>query len=377
MYGAEAVILNMSRTLNEGSHRSMLGVFLNSSNPNLQLHENAVKEGIESHPIPCNGQIDRKAITKIRELAKSTRADVVHAHGYKADLYAYFALRASGIPFVSTCHNWLDNDLNSTFYGVLDRLTLRRYARVVAVSEDVRQRLLKAGVKAKKISTIRNGIDLRPFDRASAVVKQELGWSTYPLAGLVGRLSAEKGVDVFLHAAARVLAQLPDAKFVVAGDGPDRAELDALIDKLGIGGSVRMLGRRDDMPSLYASLDVMVSASRREGLPIAILEGMASRLALVATPVGEIPTVIQDGRTGALVPAEDPELLAAAIVELLRDPAKRERFGSAARQLVEDEYSAGRMTADYLRVYEDAITEMAKSREHRSELSAAPRGKTK
>jgi glycosyltransferase involved in cell wall biosynthesis len=377
MYGAEAVILNLSHMLNEGPHRSVLGVFLNSSNPNLQLHENAIKEGIESYLIPCKGQIDRKAITSIRELVKRAAVDVVHAHGYKADLYAYFALRASGVPLVSTCHTWYDNDRKTFFYGVLDRLILRAYARVVAVSEDVRQRLLKSGVKAKKISMIRNGIDLRPFDRASAVVKDELAWGAYQVVGLVGRLSVEKGVDIFLHAAARVLAHCPDAKFIVAGDGPDRAELETLIDQLGIRGSVRLLGRRDDMSSLYASLDVMVSASRQEGLPIAILEGMASRLPLVATAVGEVPTVILDGRTGMLVPAEAPDLLAAAIIELLRDPAKRERLGSAARQLIQDEYSAARMTADYLRVYEEALAAVARGSERSVESSAAPRGMTK
>ena len=95
-------------------------------------------------------------------------------------------------------------------------------------------------------------------------------------------------MDIFLDAAARVIAQCPDTKFVVAGDGPDRAELDALIDKLGIRDHVRMLGRCNDMPALYASLDIMVSASRIEGLPIAILEGMASRLPLVATAVGDV-----------------------------------------------------------------------------------------
>ncbi len=86
----------MSRKLNEGSHRSILGVFSNSSNPNLQLHENATKEGIESYLIPCNGQIDRKAITRIRELVQRTGADVVHAHGYKADIYAYSCVASIG-----------------------------------------------------------------------------------------------------------------------------------------------------------------------------------------------------------------------------------------------------------------------------------------
>jgi glycosyltransferase involved in cell wall biosynthesis len=209
---------------------------------------------------------------------------------------------------------------------------------------------------------IRNGIDLRPFDRATAGVKDELDWGAYQIAGLVGRLSFEKGVDIFLHAAVRVLAHSPDAKFIVAGDGPDRAVLEKLIDQLGIRGSVRLLGRRDDMPSVYASLDVMVSASRQEGLPIGILEGMASGLPLVATAVGEVPSVVQDRRTGVIVPPEEPELLAAAIIELLLEPAKRERLGSAARRLIEDEFSAGRMTADYLGVYEDAIAAAERGR---------------
>jgi len=377
MYGAEAVILNMTRTLNERSHRSMLAVFSNSSNPNLQLHENATKEGIESYLIPCSGQIDRKAITIIRELAQRTGTDVAHAHGYKADIYAYFALRASRVSLVSTCHNWLDNDWKTSIYGILDRLILRSYAQVVAVSEDVRQRLLNSGVKANKVSLIRNGIDLRPFDRASTVLRRELGWDAYQIVGVVGRLSIEKGIDIFLRSAARVLAHSPETKFVVAGDGPDRAELEALIDELGIRDHARLLGRCDDMPALYASLDIMVSASRREGLPIAILEGMASRLPLVATAVGAVPTLIQDGRTGVLVPAENPELLAEKILELLRDPASRKQLGSAARQLVEDEFSAARMTDDYLRVYESAIAGAAQGREQRDGFSVAPRGKTK
>jgi glycosyltransferase involved in cell wall biosynthesis len=377
MYGAEAVILNMSRTLNDGPHRSTLGVFLNSSNPNLQLHESATREGIESHLIPCTGRLDRTAIRRIRELAVQTGADVVHAHGYKADLYVYFALRGSNLPLVSTCHTWYNHDPKDRFFGVVDRFVLRSYGNIVAVSESVRQDLLGAGVRADKISMIRNGIDLRTFDRASAVVKGELGWSDSPLIGLVGRLSMEKGVDIFLTAAARVLDQLPDAKFVVVGDGPDRAKLEALIEKLGIRGSVRMLGRRDDMPAVYASLDLMVSSSRREGLPIAILEGMASRLPLIATPVGAVPTVMFDGHTGVLVRAKDPELLATKIIELLQDDSQRERLGSAARKLVEEQFSAQRMTADYLNVYEAATVKAAKSRTRWWKSSVDPRGNSK
>jgi glycosyltransferase involved in cell wall biosynthesis len=175
-------------------------------------------------------------------------------------------------------------------------------------------------------------------------------------------LAREKGVDVFLRAIPRVLTEVRGVRFVVVGDGPDREGLEALVDELGIRESVVMLGRRDDMPSVYASLDVMVSSSRQEGLPMAILEGMASGRALVATAVGEVPNVVRDGVTGLLVPAEDEELLAAKIVELLRDSALRERLGTAARRLIEAEFSAERMTEDYLKVYEEAIASRGEAR---------------
>lgn len=356
MYGAEAVILNMSRTLNESSHSCVLGVFSNSANPNLQLHEAAARERIESHLIPCSGQIDRTVTASIRELASRTNADIIHAHGYKADIYVYFALRASGLPLVSTCHTWYDNNLLVTLYGVADRLVLRNYAAVVAVSDEVKQRLLKAGVREDKIHLVRNGIDLRPFDNASPSLRNGLLRNNPSIVGLVGRLSIEKGVDIFLRAAARVLLELPSTRFVVAGEGPDRDKLELLIDELKIRGSVLMLGRRDDMPSVYASLDIMASASREEGLPIAILEGMASSLPVVATAVGEVPKIVLDGRTGILVPPKKPESLASAIVTLLRNPDRQKRLGNAARKLIEDEFSAGRMTDDYLGVYELAAS---------------------
>jgi len=354
MYGAEAVILNMSRTLNEGSHRSVLGVFSNSSNPNLQLHEVAFKEGIESHVIPCKGQIDLTVISSIRQLVTQTKADIIHAHGYKADIYCYFALRGSRIPLISTCHTWYDNNRLVTLYGMADRLVLRNYAAVVAVSDEVKQRLLNAGVREEKIHLVRNGIDLRPFDNASPSLPNATLVDHPPIVGLIGRLSVEKGVDIFLHAAAHVLAELPSTKFVVVGEGPDRDKLESLIDQLKLRQSVSMLGRRDDMPSVYASLDIMVSASRQEGLPMAILEGMASSLPIIATPVGDVPAMVRDGHTGVIVPAENAALLASAIVALLRNPAQRERLGAAARKLIEDEFSAERMTADYLRVYQRA-----------------------
>jgi glycosyltransferase involved in cell wall biosynthesis len=153
-----------------------------------------------------------------------------------------------------------------------------------------------------------------------------------------------------------VVANYANAEFVVVGEGPDRESLERLIDELKINSKVSLVGRRDDMPSVYRSFDVMVSSSRKEGLPVSILEGMATGLPVVATTVGEVPRLIRGGETGLLVPPDKPLLLARAIAELLVDREYRERLGCAAKTLIEREFSAERMAAGYLRVYEDSMT---------------------
>jgi glycosyltransferase involved in cell wall biosynthesis len=366
MYGAEAVILNLARAMEGGPHGMALGSFDNRPNANLELHQAAVGRGLESHLVLCRGQMDRSAVGRLRELARETGADVVHAHGFKADIYTYLAMRGRGAALVSTCHTWYDTDWRVRLYGALDRFVLRRYVRVVAVSEEVRGRLLRAGVDAARVRMVRNGVDLGPFAGAEpgtgsgggSGLRAELAGALpagAPLIGLVGRLAWEKGVDVFVHAAARVAEEFPEARFVIAGEGPERAMVEGLIGELGMGAKVTMLGRRDDMAGVYASLDVMVSASRQEGLPMALLEGMASGRAIVATAVGEVPGLIADGETGMLVAAEDVATLAAGIAGLLRAPERRARLGAEARRRVQEEYSAERMAGEYLRVYEEAV----------------------
>lgn len=353
MYGAEAVILNLSRTLRDRGHESALAVFANSAQPNDQLERRARAEGLETHAIPCRGQLDLAVPSRLRELVRTARVDVVHAHGYKADIYAAWALHGSKTPFVSTCHNWLDNNLLLRIYGKLDRLALRKFQRVIAVSEGVQQRLLSSGVRADKVMLISNGIDLRPL----TVVERSPSQTRPYTVGIVARLSAEKGVDLFLQAAAAIHESLPETQFVVAGDGPDRAALQKLIEELHLNDHARLVGRQENMPAFYASMDVLVLSSRTEGLPMALLEGMGSGLPVVATSVGEIPLVIENGQTGLLVPPEDPRSLAKAVIALLGDSELRYSMGERARARVDREFSAERMTEAYLRVYETVLRE--------------------
>ncbi len=352
MYGAEAVILNLSQALIAGGDSSEIGIFDNLAAPNRDLERTASQRNIQTHSIPCSGQIDWSVTRRIRDLVRATQADIVHAHGYKADTYAWCALRRSSTPLVSTCHNWLDNNRLLQLYGLVDRHVLRSFAAVIAVSEEVRDRLLHAGVPRDRVSLIANGVDTAPFQQDR---RAEPDSDRRLTVGFVGRLSHEKGVDLFLQAAASVLKKHPETRFVVFGEGPDRPALEKLSDSLDLKHRVSLPGRRDDMPAVYASLDLLVSSSRQEGLPISLLEAMAGGLPIVATSVGEVPSLIRHQQTGLLVAPNDVPALSQAIITLLSDPALRQRVGRQARCLVETEFSARQMTEHYRRLYTDLL----------------------
>ena len=362
MYGAESVILNLCRSFNEEPHSSVVAVFLNYANPNLELHHRCRDEGIESHLIPSRGPVDWRAIRGLKELVSLTAADVVHAHGYKADVFVHLAFRRSKLPHVATCHNWIDNDSKAQLYGYLDRQVLSGYSRIAAVSEEVVRRLRSSGVDPRRIELILNGIDVRPFHRDVRNGQSEAGGRDTAVVGFVGRLSREKGPDIFIQAASEVLRHYERVKFILAGDGPELSTLQALIDELRIGERVLLLRHITDMVPLYQDFDIMVAPSRREGLPIAILEGMASGLPVIATSVGEVPKIIEHGRTGLLTSSEDPQLVSEKILDLLRNPAKRVELGTAAKLLITELFSAERMARDYLQFYQKAISDAERDR---------------
>lgn len=359
LYGAEAVILQLSAVLNRpDASASQIGIFAHAGQPPPALYEAAVSAGVRAHLLPCRGQLDLSVGGVLRDLCGRIGAEVVHCHGYKADIYAFFAFRGGDRPaLVSTCHTWYDNDWAVRLYGAADRWVLRSFDEVVAVSSAVETRLRRAGVVANRIQLIRNGIApvSDPEPKQDEPRPNDTVQSDTLRVGLVGRLAPEKGVDLFLDAAARLAPRFPEARFLVAGEGPDRIALEERLDRLQLRGRAELLGQQADMPAFYRSLDLLVSASREEGLPMALLEGMGLGLPVVASAVGEVPNVVVDRQTGLLVPAGSADELAAAVARLLSDGSLRERFGEAGRQRVAGEFSADRMAAAYLEVYRLAL----------------------
>ncbi|MBZ5630067.1 MAG: glycosyltransferase family 4 protein [Acidobacteriia bacterium] len=353
-------MLTLSHALTRHGHDCTIAAFENLHRPNLEIVERAGTFQLPVQLVRCSGRLDWRAVSRLRRMMRQGNIDVVHAHGYKADVYAYLASRGTSAATVSTCHNWIHQGLATAIYNRLDRLVLRRFDAIVAVSDTVANILGNGGGCGQKVRVINNGIDLSRFAAATPTLREEFGADYHgPLVGFVGRLSPEKGPQYLVRAAADVLRYRPDAKFVLVGSGPERERLQKAVASLGIEGSVRFVGQRADMPSVYASLDVIVLPSVSEGLPLTILEALAAKRAVVASDVGGVPSIVIHEKTGLLVPPGDVPALAASIERLLDDACLRRQLGCSGYDLVKEHYSATTMAERYSAVYRDALVARA------------------
>ncbi|MFI5088972.1 MAG: glycosyltransferase family 4 protein [Terriglobales bacterium] len=356
MYGAENVVAALARDLEQMGCWVRVGVFQNEHCPDNNVADQLERRGASVIRIPCRGRVDRGAIRQIREIVRGEQVQLVHSHGYKSNIYGYLACRRLGVPMMATCHLWTRQTPAIRVYEFIDAWLLRRFDAVAAVSDVIAEDARRAGIPAAKITTINNGIDLVPFASATPTLAEEVKKGDRLLIGTVGRLVSQKGMDYFLRAAREVLNEMPEALFAVVGDGPDRGKLERLAQELGIDGRVVFTGSRADMPHVYASFDVFVLASLDEGLPMAILEALASNRAVVATQVGAVPKVIVSGQTGMLVNAADVPGLADAILVLLRNADLRARLGRNGSAVVHKQFSSRVMSQQYLRLYEQLLS---------------------
>lgn len=354
LYGAETMVVALSKRLKDEGHTSTIGVFHNLHSPNTEIADHASACGVPVEIVPCRGRLDHRAISSLRRLIRGERIHAVHAHGYKADIYVYAASFGLRTPILSTCHTWYDNDLAAYLYGVLDRRILRRFDMTIAVSEAVAAALRDAGVSPRKIRIINNGIDLHSFSSATPTLRLELR-TDKKIIGTVARLAPEKGIEYLLKAAVIVLEQEPDVLFVIAGDGPDRRHLETLAQELGISDHVVFTGTRRDIAGVYASLDLLAQPSLKEGLPMTLLEALASKRAAVATRVGAVPGVVLHEKTGLLIEPADSSALAGAILRLLADTGLCQQLGEAGYSWVRENFSAETMAKTYLDVYQSVI----------------------
>lgn len=302
---------------------------------------------------------DIVAFVRLVRVLRAFRPHVVHTHLAKAGLLGRVAARVAGAPVV--VHTFHGNVLRGYFRGPLtaafiglERLLARISSRIVAISPGQRRELEELGIGRERIVEIPLGFDLAPFATAApGSLRAEVG--SGPLVGIVARLVPIKAVDVFLRAARRVSEARPNVRFVVVGDGDLREDLEVLARTLGIAESVRFLGWRADLPSIYADLDVLVLTSQNEGTPVSIIEALAAGRAVVATEVGGVGDVLGACERGLLVPRGDADAVAGAIVRLLDDAELRARLGAAGQSYALATHDGAALLRRIDRLYSDLL----------------------
>lgn len=308
---------------------------------------------------------DLVALGQLVALMRKFRPDIVHTHTAKAGMLGRLAARWCGVPVV--VHTYHGHVLQGYFSPARTRvfLAIERWladhtTRLVAVSERVKQELLALGIgRPERFDVVPLGLDLDGFLGAEAwrgEFRRELGYTEREiLVGIVARLVPIKAHEMFLRAAAAIARRVPSSRFVVVGDGERRADLEALARQLELGDRVRFVGWRGDLHRVYADLDVVVLTSRNEGSPVSLIEAMAAARPVVATRVGGVPDLIEDGQQGLLVPADDVEALARAIEDVCSSPDRGRVMGEAGRKRVYPAFTAERLIADLDRLYTELL----------------------
>jgi glycosyltransferase involved in cell wall biosynthesis len=285
------------------------------------------------------GKFDPRTLPDLLKIIRDQQPDILHLHGYGATNFGRLAGALKGIPRIVHEHVVIEDQ--PAYQTLADAVLSPLTTRAIAISPTVEKFMVeRRKIDPDQIDCFFYGIPLSDFTTSSESViqrkRQELGIKPeQPIVCSVGRLDKQKGQTYLLSAAKDVVAQVPDVVFLVVGDGPAFASLKEQRDRLGLADSVIFTGHRDDVPDLLAMSDVVALPSLWEGGPITLFEAMSVGKPVVGTPVGLMPEVIEEGRTGHLVPVEDAESLAARLVELLDHPERAAKMGKEAHKAVQ------------------------------------------
>jgi glycosyltransferase involved in cell wall biosynthesis len=312
------------------------------------------REGLRFVGFSPKSEFDVHAGWQLNKVIVDVKPDVVHAHDAMGVALAAMALQMPSHPTpppLLVASRRVDFHLKRHAFS---RWKYRQVDVFIAASDVIAGMLVADGVPADRIVTVHDGVNLGWVDKQPVVDARATFWLPHgaPIVGNVAALVPHKGQRHLVGAAARVHREIPDARILIVGEGELRETLERQIKDLGLERHVLLTGFRSDALGLMKSFDLFVMSSVTEGLGSAVLEAMACGRAVAGTRAGGIPEVVVDGETGLLAPVHDEAALAEAIVRLLRDEPRRRAFGAAGRARVEREFSAERMVAKIVAVYE-------------------------
>jgi glycosyltransferase involved in cell wall biosynthesis len=358
--GAEELILGASTALPSVGVESGV-VALTRKGP---IADEIAAAGVPLHLVTGQpGPRAPAAFIRLVRLLQRERPDVVHTFLIAASIYGRMAAFAAGVPLVLAAEQNV-YARKPKRHAMLERVLATRTYRVVACCDVVGRFYQKqVGVPASKVAVIYNAVRFGRRPEAADAIAARAALDLPPDAlvlGTLGRLTEQKGHRVLLRAVAEIARTVPSVALFVAGTGALREELEAEAARLGVAERVRFLGLRRDRETLYAAMDVFVLPSHWEGLSLALVEAMGAGRAVVATSVGGNPEVVQDGRTGLLVPPDDPQALADALTTIGLDQGLRISLGEAAEQDARDRFSIEQHVAQLAALYRQGLAERSR-----------------
>ena len=296
---------------------------------------------------------DPAMILEARRVVHEHDINLIQTHGYKSSTIGFFLRLLCRFPWIGFAHGYIDDSAKNRFYNRVERLVLRQADGVVAVSGALRTLLTQHGVARHRIRVIHNAIE--PSEAAPSTPDREirLRHGLTPgqkVIGVIGRLNPEKGQMIFLRAMEKTIPHVPDVKALIIGDGRDRSTLERFCRERGLGAHVLFLGFQENIADYYQVLDLLVQPSFSEGLPNTVLEAMCFGVPVLATAVGGVPEIIQDGN-GVMVPPNDPDSLAGKMIELLRDGGLRQAIGARGRSSLHPRFASDHRARQIIALY--------------------------
>lgn len=362
--GGQINLLSLAKNLD----RERFEVFV-CSNEKGPLVDEVRKNNIPHFPVTFSKRFNRKTVRDLVSILGDNRIDILHTHGGVAGFYGRLAARKCRLPvIIHTLHgiHYLHyrNFLLKRTYILLERYFSRFTDALIFVSDADREKGKKFKLAPEeKIYIVKNGIDLSSRELREEMIseteknRRDLGLqSSQPIVGTVARLHRQKGITYLLKATRRIYEVFPEVKILIVGGGPLRSKLERETQRLGLEEVVWFMGEREDAAKFLSIFDVFVLPSLWEGLPYVLIEAAALRRPVVATDIDGVREVIENRRTGILVPPRNPEKLAQAVIRLLQDKAYALKLGQKIDEEVPPKFTLSRMVEQikslYLRLYE-------------------------
>jgi glycosyltransferase involved in cell wall biosynthesis len=352
LYGAERWILALLRHLDVRVVDSVVAAIRDAPSLSAPLCGEAKARGFRAVTIDAFGRVNASAVGQLRRYLRGECIHVLHTHGYKTDMIGLLATRGLSCRLVSTPHGWSTQaGLKLRAYEAADRAIFPFFDAVVPLSDTLYEELAKSPRIRRKLSLIRNGIDISEIDSVTttAVDLQAFKAEGEFVVGYIGQLIARKGLDVALKAFSRL--SLKRKKMIIVGDGPQREELAVLAHSLGIASDVRFIGFRSDRLEFLRGFDVFVLASRLEGIPRCLMEAMAAGIPVIASDIPGCTDLIEHGQTGLLFELNSVESLLNNLLDA-RSPEIAKRLATNGRRHILENYSAAAMSRQYEKIYD-------------------------